>query len=116
MTTLPAMFASSGILLAILSLPPWFEKIPPNPFYGFRIAPALDDPAVWYATNRYAAVRMFAAGLLTTAAAVGLYFVPGLTIDAYARACLAVFAAVFAPGMIQSYRYMRGLARGKTPP
>jgi len=42
-------------------------------------------------------------------AAVGLFFVPGLSLDVYAYAVLAVWVVVFTVGIIASVRYMNSL-------
>jgi hypothetical protein len=113
MTTLLVFNAASGMLLVLLALPLLLGKVPPNPVYGFRIAPALDDPGLWYEANKYAAVRLIWAGLSVIAAAVGLALVPGISLDVYALGCLAVFALVLGVGLVQSVRHMRALAREK---
>jgi hypothetical protein len=95
----------------LVTLPLLFGKIPPNPYYGFRLSPALDDPKVWYATNKHSAKRLIVAGACSTISAIVLYFVPGLTIATYALACLGVFALVAIVGLVQSVRYMKSLAR-----
>jgi|SRR5579872_2734244 len=62
MTTLLILFTSSGLLLAALSVPLILHKIGRNPWYGFRVKKTLEDPAVWYPVNAYAAKRLFVAG------------------------------------------------------
>ena len=111
MTTLLILHVVSGLFLASLSIPLLFEKIPPNPLYGFRLGPTLSDPKVWYATNKHAAKRMMAAGLSLAAAAIALRFVPAISLDVYALSCLAIFAIVFGVGFAQSLIYMKALAR-----
>jgi len=117
MTTLLILYCAGGILLVLLSLPLIFRKIRPNPLYGFRVSQSLENPEIWYAVNRYAAWRLVFVGASTVLTAAGLYFVPGLSVDSYAFACLAVFAVTFIAGIVQSFRYLRSLAeRAKTPP
>jgi hypothetical protein len=111
MLTLMIVYIASGILLVLLSIPLLLEKVPPNPVYGFRISPALDDPRIWYATNKHSAKRLMCAGLSVVIAAVGLYFVPSITLDVYALSCLAVFAVVATVGLVQSIKYMNALAQ-----
>ena len=111
MITLLALFVVGGTLLVSLSIPLHFEKVPPNPVYGFRLPQTLDDPVVWYATNKYSAKWLMWSGASIALAAVALYFIPAITLDAYALGCLAVFAVVFAVGLVQSVRYMRFVAQ-----
>src|SRR5512141_3371030 len=107
MATLLVYYLAGGGILTLLSLPLLFGKIPPNGLYGFRVPATLQDPAVWYKINRYAARRLLAAGLAIILAALGLYFVPGLSVDGYALGCLGVFVLVFIPGLMQSFRYLQ---------
>lgn len=103
------LYVVGGIVLILLSLPLLGEKVPPNPVYGFRLPATLNDPKVWYATNKFGAKRLLVTGMSTVIAAALLYFIPGLTVDGYALACLFVFALVFTIGLVQSLRYMRSL-------
>src|SRR5262249_15970212 len=75
MTMLMQLYVGAGLLLIVLSLPLLFQKVPPNPLYGFRLSPALDDPKIWYATNTHSAKRLMAAGASSVAAAIALYFI-----------------------------------------
>lgn len=88
-----------------LAVPLLIGAVPPNPFYGFRLAPVFDNECIWYATNRYAAKWMLGTGLSMIATAVALYLVPGITIDLYAIACLAAAASVLILGVVLSWRY-----------
>ncbi len=107
MMTLLALFVASGVLLVLIALPLLFGKVPPNSFYGFRVAATLDSPRLWYAVNQHAAKRLIVSGVSLIAAALLLYFVPGMTVDIYALGCLAVFGVVFGFGLVQSFRYIR---------
>lgn len=111
MLSLLILYNFAGLGLVALGLPLLYEKIRPNPYYGFRVAATLSDDRVWYAVNKYAARRLIAAGLVHVAAAWGLYFVPGLSLDAYALGCLAVFGLAFGVGLWQSLRFLREYTR-----
>ena len=63
MTTLMILYTSSGLLLAAISVPLILGKIGPNPLCGFRVKKTLEDPAVWYPVNAYAAKRLLVVGL-----------------------------------------------------
>ena len=110
MTTLVVLHIASGLLLVLVSLPLLFGKVPPNSFYGFRVAATLDNPRLWYAVNKHAAKRLIVSGVILIAAAFLLFFVPGITVDAYALGCLAIFGLVFGFGLVQSFRYMRAMS------
>lgn len=110
MKTLLIIYVAAGALLIVLSIPLLLEKVPPNSLYGFRVSQTLNDPRVWYAVNKYAAKRLIAAGVSSVFAAIGLSLIPGLSIDAYALACLAVFTLVFIMGLVQCFRYMSSIA------
>ena len=110
MTTLLAMYVVFGLLLAGLSVPLLRDKIPPNGWYGFRVPSTLTNAELWYKVNRYMARWMLATGIITTGGAVALFFVPGLSVDAYAWLCLLVFALPFGLGVALSFRYLRKIA------
>jgi hypothetical protein len=108
--TLLVLYCAAGVLLVVLSIPLMLKKIPPNPIYGFRVSQTLENSETWYAVNQYAARRLVFTGASTVMAAIGLYFIPSITVDGYALACLAVFAVVFITGLVQSFRYLRSLS------
>jgi hypothetical protein len=109
MSTLLWLYLFCGILLVGLSLPLIWKKVPPNGLYGFRVSQTLNNPQVWYEVNAYSGKRLFWAGVSTVLAALALYFIPGISVDAYALGVLAVFVVVMVVGLVQSVRYMRSL-------
>jgi hypothetical protein len=84
-------------LLVGLSIPLLLDKVPPNPWYGFRVPSTLANANLWYKVNRYTARWLLSSGILTATGAVILYFAPGLTVDRYAWLCLAVFLGLSSP-------------------
>jgi hypothetical protein len=80
MLALLILFTSSGLLLAAVSVPLILRKIGPNPLYGFRVRKTLEDPAVWYPVNAYAAKRLLAVGLGMSISASLLFLVPGMDV------------------------------------
>ena len=110
MTTLLILYLASGVLLMLLSLPLLWGKIPPNGLYGFRVRATLENPSIWYPANKFAAKRLLWSGAVFVAAAVVLYFIPGISVDVYSLGCLFVFAVSFVIGLVQSVRYVRALA------
>ena len=109
MTTLLVMYVIFGALLAGLAVPLLLDKVPPNGWYGFRVPSTLYNADLWYKVNRYMARWMLLSGIITVAGAVALFFVPSLSVDAYAWLCLLIFAAPFAAGVVLSFRYLRRL-------
>ena len=107
--TLLLVYLAGGSLLVILALPLLKERVRPNVFYGFRFPKSFRSPEIWYAVNKYGAKRLLWSGVSLNAAAVGLYFFPRLSLDAYALGCLAAFGVVFTLGLIQSMIYLRSL-------
>jgi uncharacterized membrane protein len=108
MTTLLAMYLIFGGLLIVLAIPLLLDKIPPNPWYGFRVPSTLADERLWYKVNHYTARWLMLTGIVTVAGAVGFYFfLPNPSVDTYAWLCLAAFAVAFVPGIVFSARYLR---------
>ncbi len=71
----------------------------------------LENPRIWYAANKFAAKRMLLSGAVFVAAALVLYFIPGIGVDTYSLGCLFLFAMPFVIGLVQSLRYVKSLAR-----
>jgi hypothetical protein len=97
----------TGLLLAVLSIPLILQRIGPNPWYGFRVKKTLNDPAIWYPVNAYAAKRLLAVGLASSLAAVLLFFVSNLDLNTYALACAGVSLSGLLVTLIQSIFYLR---------
>jgi uncharacterized membrane protein len=110
MTVLMIFYVCVGLLLAGLSLPLIWRKVAPNPWYGFRVRQTLEDPAVWYPVNAFAARGLLYVGLGTCVAAILLALVPDIDVAVYA--CLV--AALVLPGLavciILSFRYLATVA------
>jgi uncharacterized membrane protein len=111
MATLLALYVGAGLVLIGLSVPLIRRKIRPNNWYGFRVRQTLADPEVWYAANTYAGKCLLAVGVITVLTAVGLYRVPGITLDAYALACAGIILAALTVCIIQCFRYLTKLTR-----
>jgi nitric oxide reductase large subunit len=103
------LYTATGILLALLSIPLMRRKIPPNGLYGFRIPKTLNNPDLWYVVNQFSARRMFWIAIAFVAAALGLYFLPGISIDEYAMSCLGVFSLGMVITIVQTVNYLRSL-------
>jgi hypothetical protein len=115
LTLLLVLFASMGVLLAAISIPLIRRRIKPNYWYGFRTRRTLSDPAVWYDVNAYAGKRLLISGIIATVTAIGLYFMPHITVDGYTLG-MAVFAlGPLTIGIWQSFRYLDRLNEQRKP-
>jgi uncharacterized membrane protein len=111
MTTLLVLYAGSGLLLVLVSLPLLWGKVPPNPLYGFRVRATLENPAIWYPANKFAAKCLIWTGVVVAGAALILYTIPGLSLNWYALACLSLFMIALAFTLVQCFRHLKTLTR-----
>lgn len=109
MTTILFLYVGSGVLLSLIAIPLYLQKIPPNGLYGFRMRKTMENPAVWYPVNRYSAGWLMLTGLLTSLGSAGLYQLPGLSLDVYALSCLGIFVVVLGIGIAFTLRYLNSL-------
>jgi hypothetical protein len=109
MIILMLMFLFSGAFLSAISVPLIMGKIPPNGLYGFRVKKTMDNPDIWYPVNAYSGKWLLAAGLVLALVAVGLFFLPGISLDVYSYFMLAVWVVIFTVAMVASIRYMNSL-------
>ena len=107
MLALLLLNTSTGMLLAVISIPLILQKIGPNPWYGFRVKKTLEDPAVWYPVNAYAGKRLLVVGLVSSLSAVLLFFVPGIDLTTYALAFAGILLGGLFVTVIQSIFYLR---------
>ena len=89
MTPLPAFVfpvcVAAGILMVAAGVPLFLRRIPPNPFYGVRIASTLGNDRVWYEINARAGRDLIGIGtvylvLLGLAARFGEAWPPALRV------------------------------------
>ena len=111
MQTLLLFYVSLSLVQALIALPLMRDKVKPNPFYGFRVQQTLENPGIWYAVNRHFGNRLFALALFQTMTSVGLYFWPGISLDAYTLSVMGVFVVIFGVAFSQSWRYMNALVK-----
>jgi uncharacterized membrane protein len=107
--TILILYVGIGLLSAVVAVPLIKRKVKPNALYGFRVPQTLNDPAAWYAVNAHFGRRLLLTGLATALAAALLYRMPGLDVDSYAWALLAIYGVFFGIGLVQSWRYMKSL-------
>jgi uncharacterized membrane protein len=109
MDTIRIMYAVGGILLALISIPMVLGWVPPNPIYGFRVPGTLENRDLWYAVNKYAGKYLLVTGLLSTVGALAFYHLPGISLDSYAWACLAIVMLGLILAFVQGMRYLASL-------
>lgn len=56
-------YVIAGIVFILISIPTILEKVPPNAWYGFRVAKTHSDERIWYAANRVMGIDLLLAGL-----------------------------------------------------
>ena len=115
MDTLLILFTSSGLLLAAISVPLILGKIGPNPWYGFRVKKTLQDRAVWYPVNAYAAKRLLVVGLGISINAAVLFFIPEIHLMGYALSCAGIGLGGLLVTVIQSFVYLRSFPSNAKP-
>jgi uncharacterized membrane protein len=89
-TLLLVLYLIVGTLFIGLSIPLIRGRIAPNSWYGFRVKRTLENPAVWYPVNRFAASHLFGLGIAMMTVAIVLYALPQISFVRYALACLVV--------------------------
>ena len=62
-----------GLLIMGISIPLILQKIPPNPWYGWKTRKSLSNKELWYEMNRYSGKDLFIAGLVVSAGALVLF-------------------------------------------
>ena len=103
------LFVASGLLLAVLSVPLIFRKIPPNYWYGFRVRATLENEEVWYPANAYAGKRLFWVGIGTVVSALVLFLLPIPNVGIYASAVGGIVMVGLVVTLVQSFLYLRTL-------
>jgi hypothetical protein len=81
-------FAFTGFLCIGSAIPLILQRVPPNPWYGFRVQATLENPAVWYPVNRSLGKCLLVFGLFVIVTSVGLSLVPGINPLVYMFSCV----------------------------
>ena len=105
-----------GSLTILIAWPMILEKVPPNPFYGFRIRATLEDPRLWYPVNKMMGWWLAWSGLGLLVMATGLYLGVELgwfqmSVDVYSWVCLIPVVGISGVGIWRSWQYMREIQR-----
>jgi hypothetical protein len=77
MTLLVLFFVGTSLLMIGLSVSLIRGRIKPNHWYGFRIPLTLNNPGIWYPTNRYAGWLLLIYGLVLLVVSLVLPFMLG---------------------------------------
>ncbi|MFG0261717.1 MAG: SdpI family protein [Novipirellula sp. JB048] len=100
------LFLVVGGLLIGLSLPLIYSKVPPNPWYGFRVRRTLNDPNIWYPANVYAAWQMLWTGVIGVVVAVAVYWIPNLELGVYAAIVGTTYGVGVVAMVVRSFLYL----------
>ncbi len=101
------LYVLSGLALLAVSVPLIRRRVPPNPWYGFRVPKTLSNPNIWYPVNEYSGRELYKTGLRTILVAFALAFVPGISFVFYVIACSTVLCLDLFWGLIVTFRYLR---------
>jgi hypothetical protein len=66
------------------------RRVPPNKWYGVRVAATLSDRAIWYEANAITGLDLIRLGVVLLVVSLALQFVPGLPELGYVVICLAL--------------------------
>ena len=103
-------FALLGFLFVGTAIPLILERVPPNPWYGFRVQATLENPAVWYPANRYLGKCLLAFGLFVIVTAVGLSLVPGINPLVYTLSCVGALVIGSHVMLILCFLFLQSLS------
>ncbi|HEY5157820.1 MAG TPA: SdpI family protein [Anaerolineales bacterium] len=70
--------------------------------YGFRVRKTMEHPEIWYPVNQYGGKWLFAASLCLIVASIALRLVPGIALETYSLAVLAIWVIVFGIALFAS--------------
>src|SRR5262245_21760062 len=77
-------FVLVGVLIGGLGVPLLLGRVPPNPWYGFRVRATVQAPDVWYPVNAYTGRLLLTTGIILGFAAVGIPATARLSPQVYA--------------------------------
>jgi uncharacterized membrane protein len=99
-----------GFLFIVISIPFILEKVPPNRWYGLRVAKSLSSERIWYQANRVAGYDLMWAGIAIaiTSVITGLFFAR-LGSAIFQTINFAVFIAALITAAVHSFLYLNRL-------
>ncbi len=103
-------FVLIGFIAVVTGVPLILERVPPNPWYGFRVQATLENQAVWYPANRYLGKCSLVFGLFMIVTSVGLSLVPGINPLVYTLSCVGALVVGANVMLILSVLFLQSLS------
>lgn len=99
-----------GLLFIGLGIPLILEKVPPNRWYGLRVAKTLSSERIWYPANRVAGYDLMWAGIAIaiTTVITGLFF-ERLDSTTFQTINFSVFVGALIAALIHSFWHLNRL-------
>lgn len=107
MPDLTILHVCVGALFIALGVPLIQRRVPPNPYYGFRMPKTLNNPDIWYPVNEHGGRLMVYVGIAVVGTALGLRLVPHLNADVSALGSCVVMVAGAIWMTVKSFLYLR---------
>ena len=103
-------FVLIGFIAVVTGVPLILQRVPPNPWYGFRVQATLENQAVWYPANRYLGKCLLVFGLFMIVTSVGLSLVPGINPLVYTFSCVGALVVGANVMLIPSVLFLQSLS------
>lgn len=104
-----ALVAGSDVLLMALAVPLIRRRVPPNAWYGVRVAATFADREVWYETNARAGRDLFVAGALHLALLLVLMLAPGVPFEGRMAIAIGTITAAVLVVAVRAWRHANRL-------
>ena len=106
--TVALLFALIGAVFIGLGVPLLQERVPPNPWYGFRTPKTCSDEKIWYAANYVCGRDLIIAGAIVVSSALVMLAVASKVDPALLRATLLSVLIFSVVGMVvNGFRELR---------
>ena len=104
------LFLANGILMSAIAIPLIRNRVPRNPWYGFRVPKTLASDAVWYPANCYMGRWLLACGLIDLVGVLLLWpFAAYLSVETVAGVGLALTVIPLAITLYKGFRFLDSL-------
>ena len=103
--TFPLWLFASAVFISI-SIPLILEKVPPNDWYGFRVAKTFASERVWYIANREAGYNMLYLGITVAVTAIATRLLAsknGLSNNMFDSVNLVIFGLGLVIAIVRSF-------------
>jgi uncharacterized membrane protein len=99
-----------GLMFVGISIPLILQKVPPNRWYGFRVAKTLSSERIWYQANRVAGFDLTWAGIAIAVNSLitGLFF-ERIGSPIFQTINFTVFIGALIVALIHSFLYLNRL-------